>query len=146
MDLHKFFKYSLPIGIVGFVLNLILFATNGFYELVVPVLENSSLDGSVFTFFDDLIFYTPCIFMVLFAAYLVAGQIYLKKIPEENEERIASNHIRKNQKELRAIEEKAEFLKNNYYTNCPNCGSAREADEKICSYCSASLVIEYKNK
>ena len=67
MDLHKFFKYSLPIGIVGFVLNLILFATNGFYELVVPVLENSSLDGSVFTFFDDLIFYTPCIFMVLFA-------------------------------------------------------------------------------
>ena len=46
MNLNKFFKFSLPIGIAGIVLNIILFVTNIFYELVVPVIENSSLEGA----------------------------------------------------------------------------------------------------
>ena len=76
--MNKFFKYSLPVGIAGMVLNIILFATNFYYELVIPVFENSMEDGPAFTFIDNLVFYTPVIFIVLFAAYLIAGQIYLR--------------------------------------------------------------------
>ena len=65
--LTGFFKYSLPIGIAGIAINIFLFATNLFYELAVPLIEDSSMEGAEFKFFDDLIFYTPCIFMVLFA-------------------------------------------------------------------------------
>lgn len=75
--MKKFFKYSFVIGLVGAVLNLILFVTNAYYELVVPVIENSSLEeGPVFDFFDNLIYFTPCIFMVLFVLYIIAGIIY----------------------------------------------------------------------
>ena len=41
--MKKFFKYSFVIGLIGAVVNLILFVTNLFYELVVHVIENSSL-------------------------------------------------------------------------------------------------------
>ena len=55
-----FFKYSFVIGLIGSVVNLILFVTNLFYELVVPLIENSSLEaGPVFDFFDNLIYFTP---------------------------------------------------------------------------------------
>ena len=77
--MYKFFKYSLPIGIAGIVLNLILYATNLYYELVIPIFENSGIEGAAFKFFDDLVFYSPFIYAGLFAAYLVAGQLYLKK-------------------------------------------------------------------
>ena len=50
MTLNKFFKYSLQIGIAGIVINIFLFVTNLYYELVVPVIENSSLEGAVFIF------------------------------------------------------------------------------------------------
>ena len=80
MKYSKFFKYSLPIGIVGVVINLILFVTNAYYELVVPVIENSGIEGGLFTFLDYLVYLTPCIFMLLFIAYIVAGQIYMRKL------------------------------------------------------------------
>ena len=73
--MSKFFKPSLPVGIIGIVLNLVLFISNGYYTLVIPVFEKTIDDGPLFTAIDELVFYTPCIFMALFAAYLIAGLI-----------------------------------------------------------------------
>ena len=76
--MNKLFRFSLPIGIAGIALNIILFVTNFYYELVVPVIENSGIEGDVFHFFDALIYYTPILFMIMFAAYIIIGQIYMK--------------------------------------------------------------------
>ena len=141
MKYSKFFKYSLPIGIVGVVINLILFVTNAYYELVVPVIENSGIEGGLFTFLDYLIYLTPCIFMLLFIAYIVAGQIYMKKVHLKVEDDANHDLVQKNDKVQRVLDEKAEFLKHECYTNCPNCGSARSENEKVCSFCGASLII-----
>ena len=138
--MYKFFKYSLPIGIVGAVLNIILFATNWYYELVVPVIENSSIEGGLFKFLDNFIFYTPCIFIVLFIAYIIAGQIYLKKHHEDKEKDVTAEHVKENTRIQKELDTKAEFLKHKYYTNCPNCGSPRANDEDVCKFCGASLI------
>ena len=138
--MYKFFKYSLPIGIVGAVLNIILFATNWYYELVVPVIENSSIEGGLFKFLDDFIFYTPCMFIVLFIAYIIAGQIYLKKHHEDKEKDVTAEHVKENTRIQKELDAKAEFLKHKYYTNCPNCGSPRANDEDVCKFCGASLI------
>ena len=140
MKLSKFFKYSLPIGIAGIVINIILFVTNLYYELVVPVIENSSLEGAAFKFFDDLIFYTPCIFMVLFAAYLVAGMIYKKKVQSKVEDKVTEDLIEKNTAVQKGLDDRAAFLKYKLYTNCPNCGSARVENETDCRFCGTSLI------
>ena len=137
-----FFKYSLPIGIAGIALNVFLFATNTFYELAVPMIENSSLEGPAFKFFDDLIFYTPCIFMVLFAVYIVIGQICLKKKHAKNEDKAAEDLKIKNAEVQKVLDEKSDFLKHKYYTNCPNCGSVRIENTSVCSFCGTSLIIE----
>ena len=146
MKLTGFFRYSLPIGIAGIILNIFLFATNYYYELVVPVIENSSLEGAVFTFFDNLIFYTPCIFMALFAAYIIAGQIYMKKAHLKNEDNETEKLIVKNAAVQNELDKKAEFLKHEYYTNCPNCGSVRVENTSVCSFCGASLIIDEDKK
>ena len=138
--MNKFFEYSLPIGIVGIVINVILFATNIFYELVVPIIENSSLEGDAFNFLDDLIFYTPCVFIVLFAVFLICGQIYLRKHHQEKETHITNEHIKDNDSKQKVLDDKLEFLKHKYYTNCPNCGSARAEDESTCRFCGTSLI------
>ena len=142
MTLRKFFKHSLPIGIAGIVVNVFLFATNLYYELVVPVIENSSLEGAVFNFLDNLIFYTPVIFMVLFAAYIIAGQIYMKKTHAADEDKVTEKLMIKNAAIQNELNEKADFLKHEYYTNCPNCGSVRVENTSVCSFCGASLIIE----
>lgn len=139
--MRKFFKYSLPIGIVGIVLNTILFATNFYYELVIPVFEKSMEDGPAFTFIDDLVFYTPLIFIFLFAAYLIAGQIYLRKHSVETEKNVTEEHKVINAAQQKELDEKLEFVKRKYYTNCPNCGSARAEDEAACRFCGTSLLI-----
>ena len=145
--MKKFFKYSFVIGLIGAVVNLILFVTNLFYELVVPVIENSSLEeGPVFDFFDNLIYFTPCIFMVLFVLYIVAGIIYKKKFHEKNEEKETEKLVEKNEKIQKGLDEKAEFLKHRYYTNCPNCGSVRAENTDVCSFCGASLIIKEAEK
>ena len=146
MTMKKFFKFSLPIGIAGIVLNIILFVTNLYYELVVPVIENSSLEGAVFHFFDNLIYYTPCIFMVLFAAYIVVGQIYMKKTHVETEVKETEKLMTKNAEVQTVLNEKAEFLKHRYYTNCPKCGAVRVENTNVCSFCGASLIIEESEK
>ena len=146
MTLNKFFKYSLQIGIAGIVINIFLFVTNLYYELVVPVIENSSLEGAVFNILDNLIFYTPCIFMVLFVAYIVAGQIYNKKYHVRTEDKVTEKLVEKNEAVQKVLDDKAEFLKHKYYTNCPNCGSVREENKTVCSFCGASLIIEKDKK
>ena len=140
--MEKLFRHSLPVGIAGIVVNIFLFVTNLYYELVVPVIENSSLEGAVFHFLDALIFYTPVIFMVLFAAYIVAGQLYMKKFHVRKEVTETEKLMAKNAAVQKELNEKADFLKHKYYTNCPNCGSVRVENTSICSFCGASLIIE----
>ena len=57
--MKRFFKYSHIIGIIGIVVNLILFMTNRYYELVIPFFENTMEDGYLFTFIDYLTYLTP---------------------------------------------------------------------------------------
>ena len=141
--MKNFFKYSFVIGLIGAVVNLILFVTNLFYELVVPVIENSSLEeGPVFDFFDNLIYFTPCIFMVLFVLYIVAGIIYKKKFHEKVEVEETEKLIVKNSAIQKDLDAKAEFLKHKYYTNCPKCGAVRVENTSVCSFCGASLVMD----
>ena len=139
--MNKLMKCSLPVGIAGIVINLIFFITNLFYELVVPFLENSSIDGTLFHFLDALIFYTPCIFIVLFIALIVFGHIYKKKAYVKSEGKKTEVMIEKNAEVQKILDKKAEFLKYDYYSNCPNCGSPRNENEQNCSFCGASLII-----
>lgn len=142
--MYKFFKHSMPIGIAGIIASLLLFATNWYYVLVIPVFEKSGIEGAAFKFFDDLVFYTPLILAALFAAYVVAGQLYLRKHHLKNEERVTEKLIEKNTEIQKALDEKAEFLKHKYYTNCPKCGAAREENKTECSFCGASLIMDSK--
>lgn len=142
--MNKLFRFSLPIGIAGIVLNIILFVTNLYYELVVPVIENSGIEGAFFHFLDALIYYTPVIFMILFAAYIAVGQIYMKKHHVAKEVRATEEMMQKNEAVQKELDAKAEFLKHEYYTNCPNCGSARAENTSVCSFCGASLIREDK--
>ncbi len=141
MRLQKFFKYSPPIGAAGIVINLLLFITNWYYELVVPLIEDTFIEGALFHFLDNLIYYTPVIFMVLFVAYIIAGQIYMRKVHIIKEVKETEKLVEKNEKIQKELDEKAEFLKHRYYTNCPNCGSVRAENTSVCSFCGASLVI-----
>ena len=143
--LSKFFKFSLPIGIAGIALNLILFATNFYYELVIPIFESSMTDGPLFTFVDNLVFFTPCTFMVLFLAYLIAGLVYKKKHQEKAEDKVTEKLEQKNTAIQKELDEKLDFLSYKLYTNCPSCGAPRAEDEKACRFCGASLIIEKRN-
>ena len=140
--MNRFFKHSLIIGIIGIALNLVLYMTNGYYELVIPIFEKTMEDGPAFTVIDHLTFYTPVIFMVLFLAYIIAGRIYMKNHHEKVEEQVTEELFEKNSKIQKVLDEKAEFLKHKYYTNCPKCGAVREENKNVCSFCGASLIIE----
>ncbi|MBO4391244.1 MAG: hypothetical protein J5825_10350 [Lachnospiraceae bacterium] len=142
MKLKKFFQYSLPIGLVGLVINIVLFVTNFFYELVVPIIENSGLDGFAFHFFDYLIYFTPCIFMVLFALYLIGGLVYKRYYYPKVEEKISGEIAQKNAERQKELDDKLEFLSHTYYRNCPNCAAPRGANETVCSSCGTSLIIK----
>ena len=109
--------------------------------MVVPIIENSKLEGSAFKFFDDLIFYTPCIFICLFLAYLIIGQIYLKRHHEEGEVKVTQKHEQENAAAQKELDEKLAFVKKKFYTNCPKCGAARSEDEAECKFCGTSLLI-----
>ena len=130
------------IGIIGFVINLILFVTNFYYELAVLVIERSGLEGPAFAFLDDLIYYTPAIFALLFIAYLIVGQIYMKKHHEKTEIKLNEENDEKNVEIQKGLDEQAEFLKHKYYTNCPKCGAARLENKTVCSFCGTPLEIK----
>lgn len=136
----KFFKYALPIGITGIILNVILFISNLYYELVIPVFENTMDDGPLFTFFDVLVFYTPCIFMVLFAAYMVVGLIYNKNHRYKQEDKVTEELIAKNAAIQKSLDAKADYLKHEFYRNCPSCGSARADGQQFCAFCGKDLI------
>lgn len=142
--MYKFFKFSLPIGISGIVLSLILYATNLYYEWVIPVFEKTMDDGPAFNAIDHLVFFTPLIIAAVFLAYLVIGQIYLKRHNEKNEEIETGKTIVKNEAIQKELDEKAEFYRHKYYTNCPKCGAVREENKTVCSFCGASLIMDSK--
>ena len=140
--MKRFFEHSLLIGIIGIVVNLVLYMTNWYYELVIPIFEKTMEDGPAFTFIDNLTFYTPVIFMVLFLAYLIAGRIYMKNHRLKVEEKVTEELVEKNTEIQKVLDEKVEFLKHKYYTNCPKCGAVREENKNVCSFCGASLIME----
>ena len=144
--MYKFFKHSMLIGIIGAAVNLVLFLTNLFYKLVVPAIENSGIEGQTFKFLDDLIYYTPVIFLVIFIAYLIAGQIYLKKHHVEHENKLNKKNDEKNEKIQKDLDEQAEYLRHEYYTNCPKCGAVRAENTTVCSFCGTSLIVKRKVK
>ncbi|MCR4731341.1 MAG: hypothetical protein K5881_10490 [Saccharofermentans sp.] len=139
--MNKFFKFSLPIGIAGIVLSLILYATNGFYELVIPLFEKTMDDGPSFTVIDNLVYYLPLFFAALFLAYVIAGQIYMKKYHEKEEAAKTGKTIEKNEAIKKELDEKAEYYRHKYYTNCPKCGAVRVENTTACSFCGTSLII-----
>lgn len=146
MKLAPFFKYSMPVGIAGIALNFLLFVTNWYYELAVPVIEDTAIEGALFNFLDALIYYTPVIFMVLFAVYIIIGQIYMKRVHVANEVVETEKLMVKNAAVQSALNDKEEFLRHDYYTNCPKCGAVREENKNVCSFCGTSLIIEDKEK
>lgn len=138
--MNKFFKPSLPIGMIGSIISLVLFFTNGFYVLVIPVFEKTMDNGPAFKAVDDLVFYMPCIFMVLFLAYLIAGLIYKKDHRCKTEDKATEELIAKNAGIRKELYEKAEYLSHEYYRNCPSCGSARTDGDTVCSFCGTPLI------
>lgn len=140
--MQKFFRYSLQIGIIGIILCIILFATNAFYELVIPLVEKSNIKGDSFKTLDDLIFYTPLILIIPFVIYMVAGIIYIRRSQVAIENKDAKRLLKENAKRQASLDKRADFLKKHYYSNCPNCGSVRVEDESECLYCGASLIIK----
>ena len=140
--MRKFFSHSLEIGIVGILLCVVLFSTNAFYELVIPLVEKSGLEGTAFFFIDELIYYSPFFLMFLFVVYMIAGNIYIRKSQVSLEKDAAKNLLKANGARQAALDDRVEFLKKDYYSNCPNCGSVRVEDEKECKYCGASLIIK----
>ena len=84
--------------------------------------------------------------MALFLAYLIAGQVYLKIHREKKEDEATEKLIDKNAGIQKALDDKAEFLKHKYYTNCPKCGAVREENTSVCSFCGTSLLIEMKKR
>lgn len=143
--MYKFFRFSLPIGIAGIALSLLLFATNWYYEWVIPVFERSMEDGPAFDAIDHLVYYTPVIIAAIFLAYLVLGQIYLKSHNEKAEEIETGKTIEKNEAIQKKLDEKAEFYRHKYYTNCPKCGAPRQENNAECSFCGASLIMDSKS-
>lgn len=146
MRKFNFFKYSFIIGIAGIILSVLLFATNWFYELVVPVIENSSLEGAAFTFWDDFIFYCPLIFLALFIVYLVSGQIINKRLASEAIDKSIQDSKEQNQALIDDLNAQKDWLKRSFHRNCPNCGSARGEHQTHCTYCGADLEIKKKFK
>ena len=144
--MYKFFKHSMPIGIAGIVLSLLLFATNWYYKLVIPIFEKTMEDGPAFSIIDNLTYCFPLILAALFVVYIVLGLIYLKKHHEKVEEQVTEKAIEKNEELQKELDAKAEFLKHKYYTNCPKCGAPREENKTECSFCGASLIMEKKEK
>ncbi|MCQ2467341.1 MAG: zinc ribbon domain-containing protein [Clostridia bacterium] len=139
---RNIFKYALPIGIAGTIICIILFATNWHYELIVPIIENSSLEGAAFKFWDDFIFYSPLPLMALFLAYAIYGSYYNRRIAEKNlEAEVVINH-EKNIKTITELKNKRDWIKRNFYNNCPKCGAPSQERETHCVYCGIDLEIK----
>ena len=69
--MYRFFKHSLLIGIIGIILCIVLFATNGLYRLITPLLEKSGLEGVAFVILDTLIFIMPLLLIIPIVIYII---------------------------------------------------------------------------
>lgn len=139
--MYRFFKHSLLIGIIGIILCIVLFATNGLYRLITPLLEKSGLEGVAFVILDTLIFIMPLLLIIPIVIYIIAGHIYVQRYLENAEARASRKLLKENGAKQVVLDDRIDFLKHKYYSNCPNCGSVRVEDERECSFCGTSLVI-----
>ena len=140
--MYKFCRHSLLIGIIGIVLCIVLFATNALYKLIMPLIEKSGLDGAAFVILDNLIFFAPLFLIIPFVIYIIAGHIYVQRYHEKAEARASRKLLKENAAKQVVLDDRIDFLKHKYYSNCPNCGSVRVEDERECSFCGTSLVIK----
>lgn len=139
--MKRFFKYSLPIGGIGTVIFLVLFVTNALYELLIPIVENSSLEGAAFEFWDNFIFYLPIIFVVLFVVYAIAGYLIVDKSDNQELAATISEVVDPMVKDAKDITKKSNWLSHDYHTVCPQCGARRKTDERKCEFCGHDLMI-----
>ena len=140
--MYKFCRHSLLIGIIGIILCIVLFATNIVYKLIMPLIEKSGLDGVAFVILDTLVFILPLLLIIPLVIYIIAGHIYIQRYLENAEARASRKLLKENGAKQVVLDDRIDFLKHKYYSNCPNCGSVRVEDERECSFCGTSLVIK----
>lgn len=140
--MYKFCRHSLLIGIIGIILCIVLFATNIVYKLIMPLIEKSGLDGVAFVILDTLVFILPLLLIIPLVIYIIAGHIYIQRYLENAEARASRKLLKENGAKQVVLDDRIDFLKHKYYSNCPNCGSVRVEGERECSFCGTSLVIK----
>ncbi|MBO7453264.1 MAG: hypothetical protein J6U54_23275 [Clostridiales bacterium] len=144
--MHKFFKNSLLIGIIGIVICIVFYVTDLFSKLICPLLLKAGVEGASYYFVEEVLRILPLFFLALFAIYIIVGIIYLNR-SHDNIEKAASKKLwEKNAAKQVVLDEKVDFLKHRYYSNCPNCGSVRDEDERECRFCGASLIISRNHR
>lgn len=138
-------RYSMFIGAVGVVLNLVLIVTNAYYEAVIPLAERSDhLSDAAFTFIDYLVFLTPYLMLVAFIVYGIWGFKYCERKYQQIVVQSDAKYLKAADEEIAQLEDELAFVKKSFYVNCPKCGAAREEKDRQCRYCGADLEIHGK--
>ena len=112
-----------------------------FYELVIPVFENSIMSDQAFAFIDALTHYLPSFLVLLSGAacYIIVRvrdnilhkcAIRIAKDNEAVEERLKTE-------EYIALQ----LSKKWYYNTCQNCGAEAQATQSACKVCGSSLEV-----
>ena len=113
-----------------------------FYELVIPVFENSVMTDEAFAFMDDFIFYLPSILTLLCA---VTGFIMVKvkdKLLYKCAYRIVHDNIAAEERMKTESMIASKLSSKWYYNRCPNCGAEASNALRICTHCGASLEVK----
>lgn len=140
--MYKFFKHSLLIGIIGIIFCIVVFVTNIFHNLVMPLIENTGLEGTSLSVVNSIISALPLLLIIPLVIYIIAGHIYVQRYLENAEAKASRKLLKENAAKQVVLDDKVDFLKHKYYSNCPNCGSVRVEDERECKFCGTSLVIK----
>lgn len=132
---------------VWLILGIFSFGSNFvFYEAFIPYFETRVMTDEAFAFVDELIFYTPAGFTLLWAVscyvlVLVRDNLLHKcalRIVEDNN--AAFERMKTEEFIVSTLSSKW------YHNNCPNCGAAAENDMLYCNHCGTSLEVEDKDK
>ena len=123
------------IGILSFA------STIFFYEVVIPIFENSVMSDAAFNFFDVMVFYFPSLVCALSAtASLIImcvkdNLLYECAIRIVQDNKLAENKIRTETMIADKLSEKW------YYNVCPNCGANADFSNRFCNSCGSSLEV-----
>lgn len=130
-------------SIIWYISSVLLFILNiFFYQLVIPLAENSRMSDEAFAFVDDLIYYLPVILILLCAVACLVINIVRIKMARKMcihlvDSNVAEKLIGDTEKEIELIYET--FW---YFNICPYCGlDPKPADER-CRGCGSSLEVK----